>query len=112
MSFQSFYFNNSKQNSNTTLSTASYFIEENEYNRLVDLFEKDYKYFIEKEEFKNDWGYGFKYQLKNNESVILLNKFKDEVENSDSMIQFLGESGVEIMKNFKINIKEEVKNVT
>lgn len=86
MGFLSYYFNKFKT-TEPKGRCGVIFIKEEIFNKLVEQFNKDYKYILEIENFKNHWGYGYKYILEDSH-LILLNKFKDEINNDDSLIYF------------------------
>jgi len=78
-------------------------IKESEFNILVEKLGKDYKYIVETEEFKNSWGYGYKYSMEDS-YLLLLNKYKDEIDNDDSLVYFDDENSFSrIQENFQIN---------
>jgi hypothetical protein len=105
MKFLNFYFKNKIKP--ISKSDPIYIkINETEYNRLVDEFGKDYKYLLEIREYKNDFGYGFEYVL-NNDSFVLLNKFKDETVNEEARLIFNSEETFnKINETYKIQILE------
>ena len=102
MGFLGFYFGK-KDTHKREGKCGVIYIKETEFNNLVEQFSKDYKYIIEAQEFKNNWGYGFKYNLEDSH-LILLNKFKDEIDNDESLIYFNNETTfMDIQEDFKIN---------
>lgn len=74
------------QKEQRTPEQLSYKISEEDYNRLLNLFELNHKYLVDQVDFKNDWGYGKEYLLKNQEHLILINRFKDEFDNKEAII--------------------------
>lgn len=108
MKFSNFYYEDFKKECSDSLE-GCYLIHESEYDRLSNLFQKDYKYFIECEEYKNDWGYGFKFESRFG-NIILLNRWKDEIVNEDSKIICDNVKIFEdINKLFNINLITESK---
>lgn len=102
MSFLSFYFQK-KTPQKLKGRCGVIFIKEDTFNRLVEQFGKDYKYILEAENFKNHWGYGYKYTIEDSH-LILLNKFKDEIDNDDSLIYFDDDNSfIGIQEEFNIN---------
>ena len=85
MNFNSFYFDNSVPvPSQQKLLSVN--IDEGIYDRLIDALNKDYRLVIECEEVKDDYGYGYKYMLSDGNSIMCLNKYKDEVDNNEAML--------------------------
>jgi hypothetical protein len=107
MKFLKFYFK--KEVTPVQKSEPIYIkINETEYNRLVDEFGKDYKYLLEIKEYKNEYGYGFEYIL-NNDSFVLLNKFKDEIVNEEAQLIFNSEETLnKLNETYKFQIKEKI----
>ena len=101
MNFLGFYFN--KPTSPIKGKSGYIKIKESQFDSLVEEFSKDYKYIIEIEEYKNDWGYGYKYLVEGS-YLILLNKFKEESDNEDSLIYFDDDNKFKVIQeNFKID---------
>jgi hypothetical protein len=104
MSFLGFYFNKPK---NIKGKCGFIKIKESDFNNLVENFSKDYKYIVEIEEFKNQWGYGYKYLIEDG-YIILLNKFKDETDNDSSLLYFDDENSFsKIQEDYKINVENK-----
>lgn len=102
MSFLGFYFDKPHAVKATGKSGVIY-LKESEFNNLKEKFDKDYKYIVETEEFKNGWGYGYKYSLEDT-YMILLNKYKDEIDNDNSLIYFNDENSfIEVQEEYKID---------
>lgn len=106
MSFLGFYYG--KSISPKTKGRCGFvFINESQFNDLVEKFSNDYKYIVETEEYKNQWGYGFKYTL-DDTHMILLNKYKDELDNDNSLIYFDDENAIiGIQDYYKIDCKDK-----
>jgi hypothetical protein len=86
-------------------------ISESIFNDLQEKLQKDYKYIIETEDYKNNWGYGYKYTLEDSH-LILLNKFKDEVDNDDSLIYFDDDSSfIQIQETYNIQGEKQYKSL-
>ena len=84
MNFSNFYFNKPASLSQKDFKQIK--IDEEMYDKLVEALNKDYRFVIESEEYKDDYGYGYKYLLKDGEGLICINKYKDEVVNTEAMI--------------------------
>ena len=108
MSFSDYYFGEFIKKSEPILGRVGFIqITEQIYNKLSKLFSKDYKYIVEAIDYKDDYGYGFKYTLKNKDNIILVNRWKDEVNNNDSKIYIKESTYNEIKGYFKIDGKIE-----
>ena len=82
-------------------------IDESEYNRLVELLNKDYSIVLESESYKDDYGYGYMYMLRDGESLLCLNRFKDEIDNTDARFFCSEEVSNMIRQKYNIQDKEE-----
>jgi len=102
-----YYFENPKSETETLeVSEVSFLIHEKEFDRLLKEFQQDYKYFLDANEFKDDWGYGYTFKSRDG-TVTLLNRWKDEVINEDSKIICCCEDIFKTVKElFKITLKE------
>ena len=113
MSFDDFYFGIKSKNI-SNVKVGYILIDESIFNRLCRQFHKDYKYIVETEDYKNSYGYGFKYTLNNKDTIILLNRWKDEVNNTNSKMYISESSWINIKKDFKledyqINFNKEIE---
>lgn len=85
MNFNNFYFNNSgitaKEKSSIVVD-----IDESEYDRIVDGLNSDYRIVIESESYKDEYGYGYKYLLRDGESLVCLTRYKDEIDNQEAKL--------------------------
>ena len=103
MNFSNFYFDKPVKPI-TQEEQVTVHIVESEYDRLVELLNKDYKLVIESDSYKDDYGYGYRYLLRDGQSLTCLNRYKDEVDNTESM--FFSTEDVCNMIRQKYTIKE------
>ena len=82
--FSDYYFNNSESTKKNP--SVIYDITEAEYDSIVDGLNSDYRIVIESESYKDDYGYGYKYLLRDGESLVCLNMYKDEVDNNEARL--------------------------
>jgi predicted Zn-dependent protease len=87
--FANFYFNKTSEAAKEAVSTL--IITETQLQTLLDELDNNEELVIEREKFNSDWGYGFKYLLKNCEKLVCENRFKDEVDNNDARLTFYTE---------------------
>lgn len=101
MNFTNFYFDNPIEEVIKDSKPISIPIKEEEYGRFVDFLSNDFRMVVESEEYKDEYGYGYKYLMRDGQSAICLNKYKDEIDNSDAL--FIGPEEICQMIREKIN---------
>jgi len=103
MNFSNFYFDTQAQPL-LKEEVVVVHIDESEYDRLTESLNKDYRFVIESDSYKDDYGYGYRYLLRDGQSLTCLNRYKDEVDNTESM--FFSTEDVCNMIRQKYTIKE------